>query len=148
MDAEFYKEFGELKGKVDGMSSQLVDLKQDVSKISDKIDLLGAVPYPVFDDHLKYADAHIKALTDRADANRDAIVKIFERLNLNDNSMTGKLSAFFNNAVVKIVGGGVILLVITVIAVTYMGEIQRMQQTVDDLRQDKTELKRDIEVQP
>lgn len=148
MDAEFYKEFGELKGKVDGMSSQLVDLKQDVSKISDKIDLLGAVPYPVFDDHLKYADAHIKALTDRADANRDAIVKILERLNLNDNSMTGKLSSFFNNAVVKIVGGGVILLVITVIAVTYMGEIQRMQQTVDDLRQDKTELKQDIEAQP
>lgn len=148
MDTEFYKEFGELKGKVDGMSSQLVDLKQDVSKISDKIDLLGAVPYPVFDDHLKYADAHIKALTDRADANRDAIVKIFERLNLNDNSMTGKLSSFFNNAVVKIVGGGVILLVITVIAVTYMGEIQRMQQTVDDLRQDKTELKQDIQVQP
>jgi len=148
VDTEFYKEFGELKGKVDGMSSQLVDLKQDVSKISDKIDLLGAVPYPVFDDHLKYADAHIKALTDRADANRDAIVKIFERLNLNDNSMTGKLSSFFNNAVVKIVGGGVILLVITVIAVTYMGEIQRMQQTVDDLRQDKTELKQDIQVQP
>lgn len=148
MDTEFYKEFGELKGKVDGMSSQLVDLKQDVSKISDKIDLLGAVPYPVFDDHLKYADAHIKALTDRADANRDAIVKIFERLNLNDNSMTGKLSSFFNNAVVKIVGGGVILLVITVIAVTYMGEIKRMQQTVDDLRQDKTELKQDIKVQP
>lgn len=148
MDTEFYKEFGELKGKVDGMSSQLVDLKQDVSKISDKIDLLGAVPYPVFDDHLKYADVHIKALTDRADANRDAIVKILERLNLNDNSMTGKLSSFFNNAVVKIVGGGVILLVITVIAVTYMGEIQRMQQTVDDLRQDKTELKQDIEAQP
>lgn len=148
MDTEFYKEFGELKGKVDGMSSQLVDLKQDVSKISDKIDLLGAVPYPVFDDHLKYADVHIKALTERADANRDAIVKIFERLNLNDNSMTGKLSSFFNNAVVKIVGGGVILLVITVIAVTYMGEIQRMQQTVDDLRQDKTELKQDIQVQP
>lgn len=148
MDTEFYKEFGELKGKVDGMSSQLVDLKQDVSKISDKIDLLGAVPYPVFDDHLKYADVHIKALTDRADANRDAIVKILERLNLNDNSMTGKLSSFFNNAVVKIVGGGVILLVITVIAVTYMGEIQRMQQTVDDLRQDKTELKQDIKVQP
>ena len=148
MDTEFYKEFGELKGKVDGMSSQLVDLKQDVSKISDKIDLLGAVPYPVFDDHLKYADAHIKALTDRADANRDAIVKIFERLNLNDNSMTGKLSAFFNNAVVKIVGGGVILLVITVIAVTYMGEIQRMQQTMDDLRTDNTELKQDIKAQP
>ena len=148
MDTEFYKEFGELKGKVDGMSSQLVDLKQDVSKISDKIDLLGAVPYPVFDDHLKYADAHIKALTERADANRDAIVKIFERLNLNDNSMTGKLSAFFNNAVVKIVGGGVILLVITVIAVTYMGEIQRMQQTMDDLRTDNTELKQDIKAQP
>lgn len=141
MDTEFYKEFGELKGKVDGMSSQLVGLKQDVSKISDKIDLLGAVPYPVFDDH-------IKALTERADANRDAIVKILERLNLNDNSMTGKLSSFFNNAVVKIVGGGVITLVITVIVVTYMGEIQRMQQTVDDLRQDKTELKRDIEAQP
>ena len=87
-------------------------------------------------------------MTERADANRDAIVKILERLNLNDNSMTGKLSSFFNNAVVKIVGGGVILLVITVIAVTYMGEIQRMQQTVDDLRQDKTELKQDIKVQP
>lgn len=148
MDTEFYKDFGELKGKVDGMSSQLVDLKQDVSKISDKIDLLGAVPYTVFDDHLKYADIHIKALTERADANRDSIAKILERLNLNDNSMTGKLSSFFNNAVVKIVGGGVILLVITVIAVTYMGEIQRMQQTVDDLRQDKTELKQDIQVQP
>lgn len=141
MDTEFYKEFGELKGKVDGMSVQLTDVKTDIGKISDKIDLLGAVPYSVFDDH-------IKALTERADANRDAIAKILERLNLNDSSMTGRLSTFFNSAIVKIIGTGVVLLVITVIVVTYMGEIQRMQQTVDDLRQDKTELKKDIEVQP
>lgn len=148
MDTEFYKEFGELKGKVDGMSVQLTDVKTDIGKISDKIDLLGAVPYSVFDDHLKYADGHIKALNERADANRDAIAKILERLNLNDSSMTGRLSTFFNSAIVKIIGTGVVLLVITVIVVTYMGEIQRMQQTVDDLRQDKTELKQDIEAQP
>ena len=115
-----------MKGQVAGMSKQLDSVETNIVKISDKIDALGAVPYSVFDEHLKTAGKHVEHLTARADENKAAIEKILKRLDLDDNSLSGRLSTFFNNAAVKIIGGGVITLVVVAIGLSYLNQINDM----------------------
>lgn len=145
VDAEFYKEFGELKGQVAGMSKQLDSVETNISKISDKIDALGAVPYSVFDEHLKTASKQVEHLTEREDENKAAIEKILKRLDLDDNSLSGRLSTFFNNAAVKIIGGGVITLVIVAIGLSYLGQINDMRKAIEGLRSNDVQIKTELE---
>lgn len=145
VDAEFYKEFGELKGQVAGMSKQLDSVETNISKISDKIDALGAVPYSVFDEHLKTASKQVEHLTEREDENKAAIEKILKRLDIGDNSLSGRLSTFFNNAAVKIIGGGVITLVIVAIGLSYLGQINDMRKAIEGLRSNDVQIKTELE---
>lgn len=145
VDAEFYKEFGELKGQVAGMSKQLDSVETNISKISDKIDALGAVPYSVFDEHLKTASKQVEHLTEREDENKAAIEKILKRLDLDDNSLSGRLSTFFNNAAVKIIGGGVITLVIVAIGLSYLGQINDMRKAIEGLHSNDVQIKTELE---
>lgn len=145
VDAEFYKEFGELKGQVAGMSKQLDSVETNISKISDKIDALGAVPYPVFDEHLKTASKQVEHLTEREDENKAAIEKILKRLDIGDNSLSGRLSTFFNNAAVKIIGGGVITLVIVAIGLSYLGQINDMRKAIEGLHSNDVQIKTELE---
>lgn len=145
MDAEFYKEFGELKGQVAGMSKQLDSVEANIGKISDKIDALGAVPYSVFDGHLKTASKQVEHLTARADENKATIEKILKRLDLDDNSLSGRLSVFFNNAAVKIIGGGAITLVIVAVGLSYLGQINDMRKAIEGLRSNDIQIKTELE---
>lgn len=145
VDAEFYKEFGELKGQVAGMSKQLDSVETNISKISDKIDALGAVPYSVFDEHLKTAAKQIEHLTERADKNKALIDVILKRLDLGDNSLSGRISTFFNNAAVKIIGGGVITLVIVAVGLSYLGQINDMRKAIDGLHSNDVQIKTELE---
>lgn len=145
VDAEFYKEFGELKGQVAGMSKQLDSVETNISKISDKIDALGAVPYSVFDEHLKTASKQVEHLTEREDANKALIDIILKRLDIGDNSLSGRLSTFFNNAAVKIIGGGVITLVIVAVGLSYLGQINDMRKAIEGLRSNDVQIKTELE---
>lgn len=145
VDAEFYKEFGELKGQVAGMSKQLDSVETNISKISDKIDALGAVPYSVFDEHLKTASKQVEHLTEREDENKASIDMIIKRLDLDDNSLSGRLSTFFNNAAVKIIGGGVITLVIVAIGLSYLGQINDMRKAIEGLHSNDVQIKTELE---
>lgn len=145
VDAEFYKEFGELKGQVAGMSKQLDSVETNIVKISDKIDKLGAVPYSVFDNHLKTAGRQVEHLAQRADENKAAIDAILKRLDIDDSSLSGRLSIFFNNAAVKVIGGGVITLVIAVIGLSYMGQINEMRRAIESLRDNDVQIKTELE---
>ena len=145
VDAEFYKEFGELKGQVAGMSKQLDSVETNISKISDKIDKLGAVPYSVFDDHLKAASKQVEHLTARADENKAAINSILKRLDIDDNSLSGRLSIFFNNAAVKIIGGGVITLVIVAVGLSYLNQINDMRRAIEGLHSNDVQIKTELE---
>lgn len=145
VDAEFYKEFGELKGQVAGMSKQLDSVETNISKISDKIDALGAVPYTVYDEHLKTANNQIENLTVRADENKAAIEKILKRLDLDDNSLSGRISTFFNNAAVKIIGGGVITLVVVAIGLSYLNQINDMRRAIEGLHSNDVQIKTELE---
>ena len=145
VDADFYKEFGELKGKVDGMSTQLTDVKLEVGKISEKLDRLSAVPMGVYNDHLKTASDQYKTLLARADENKAAIDTINRRLELDDNSLSGRLSVFFNNAAVKIIGGGVITLVVVAIGLSYLNQINDMRRAIDALRSNDVQIKTELE---
>lgn len=145
VDAEFYKEFGELKGQVAGMSKQLDNVETNTSKISDKIDALGAVPYPVFDEHLKTATKQVEHLTARADENKALIDMILKRLDLGDNSLSGRMSTFFNNAAVKIIGGGVITLVIVAVGLSYLGQINDIRKAIDGLHSNDVQIKTELE---
>ncbi len=145
MDREFYEEFGELKGQVAGMSKQLDSVETNIGKISDKIDALGAVPCSVFDDHLKTASKQVEHLTARADENKAAINSILKRLDIDDSSLSGRLSIFFNNAAIKIIGGGVITLVVVAIGLSYLNQINDMRRAIDSLRSNDTEMKTELE---
>ena len=145
VDAEFYKEFGELKGQVAGMSKQLDSVESNTNKISDKIDALGAVPYPVFDEHLKTATKQVEHLTARADENKALIDMILKRLDLGDNSLSGRMSTFFNNAAVKIIGGGVITLVIVAVGLSYLGQINDIRKAIDGLHSNDVQIKTELE---
>lgn len=140
-----YKEFGELKGQVAGMSKQLDSVETNTNKISDKIDALGAVPYSVFDEHLKTASKQIEYLTERADANKALIDMILKRLDLGDNSLSGRISTFFNNAAVKIIGGGVITLVIVAVGLSYLGQINDIRKAIDGLHSNDVQIKTELE---
>lgn len=146
VDADFYKEFGELKGQVAGMSKQLDSVETNIGKISDKIDALGAVPYSVFDEHLKTAGKQVEHLTARADENKALIDMIIKRLDLDDNSLSGRLSAFFNNAAVKIIGGGVITLVIVAVGLSYLSQVNDMRKAIEGLRSNDVQIKTELEI--
>lgn len=145
VDAEFYKEFGELKGQVAGMSKQLDSVETNIVKISDKIDALGAVPYSVFNDHLKTASKQVEHLTARADENKAAINSILKRLDIDDSSLSGRLSIFFNNAAIKIIGGGVITLVVVAIGLSYLNQINDMRRAIEALRSNDIQIKTELE---
>lgn len=145
VDAKFYEEFGELKGKVDGMSTQLTDVKSEVGKISEKLDRLSAVPMSAYNDHLKTASEQYKTLLARADENKAAIDTINRRLELDDNSLSGRLSIFFNNAAVKIIGGGVITLVVVAIGLSYLNQINDMRKMIESLHTTDVQIKSELD---
>lgn len=139
VDSNFYKEFGELKGKVDGMGKQLDTVQSSVSSIDRKLDELGAVPYSVFNDHIELKDKQMSLMGEKIEKNAEDLRAIREHINLKENSLSGRVSTFFDSAVVKLVGGGFVTVVIVVIGSQYMSQINSLEKTIESLRaNDKT----------
>lgn len=135
VDSNFYKEFGELKGKVDGMGKQLDTVQSSVSSIDRKLDELGAVPYSVFNDHIELKDKQMSLIGKKIEKNAEDLRAIREHINLKENSLSGRVSTFFESAIVKLLGGGFVAVAIVVVGAQYIDQINALEKTIDSLKQ-------------
>lgn len=93
------------------------------------------MPYSVYEEHVKRSEAERAALENKVNA-IDARVKTTEdRLNISSNSLPGRISTFLDASAVKIIGGGVILVIIFGVYFGYKEQIDSLNNKVHTIEQ-------------
>ncbi len=122
-DPELYKQIGELTGRFNtfetNMERQFQELKQTIREQS-------VVPYQVYEKHVAESRQDIDSLKTRVDTVEDA-------LKIRDASVTGKLSHFMDNAIVKAIGTSLILGVALLIYINYKTQIDSITEKIDNV---------------
>lgn len=118
-DPEIYKQIGELTGRFNTFEA---NMSKEFSEVKQAIREQNNVPYPVFEKHVL---EHTK-LAARVDAVEDT-------LKIKEHTITGKLAQFLDSAIVKIIGTGVVGVVLFAIYLNYQAQIDSISEKVDNV---------------
>lgn len=122
-DPKIYEQLGELTGRFNtfekNMADQFLDLKQVIRDQNN-------VPYPIFEKHALETNKQITDLDSRLEVVEDA-------LKIKEATITGRLAHFLDNALVKLIGGGVIMAVVIGIYLNYQSQIDSISNKVDNV---------------
>lgn len=119
-DPEIYRQIGELTGRFNtferNMDKQFLELKRTIREQS-------VVPYPVFEKYVTNTQKDITSLKSRVNLVEDT-------LKIREATITGKLAHFLDSAIVKVIGGGVILGVVFIVYLNYQSQINTLEQQI------------------
>ncbi|MCA9340880.1 MAG: hypothetical protein KDA17_08245 [Candidatus Saccharibacteria bacterium] len=121
-DPEIHRQIGELTGRFNtfevNMAREFAELKQTIREQS-------VVPYAVYEKRVTDIDTDIANL-------RTDVELIKDKLQIRDYSVTGKVAAFLDSAVVKIIGTGIVAAVLFAIYINYQQQIDSISEKVDN----------------
>lgn len=122
-DPEIHRQIGELTGRFNtfeqNMAREFSELKQTIREQS-------VVPYAVYEKHVQDESSAVEKL-------RGDIETIKDTLQIREHSVTGKLATFFDNAIVKIIGAGVVTTVFIGLYLNYKVQIDTISEKVDNV---------------
>ena len=122
-DPKIYEQLGELTGRFNtferNMAREFQELKQTIRDQS-------VVPYQVFEKHVLDAEQHIRDFDKRLNTIEDT-------LKIREATVTGKLAQFLDNAIVKIIGTGVVAAVLFAVFINYKSQIDSISNKVDNI---------------
>lgn len=128
MDPEIYKQLGELKGRFNtfenNMKQEFVELKQTIKEQS-------VVPYGIYEARVKATDIIHQNHEDRLKSIEGKVDVVEDTLQIREHTTTGKLAVFLDNAIVKVIGGSVILLVIAAMYYANQSQIKSLESQID-----------------
>lgn len=121
-DPEIHRQIGELTGRFNtfevNMAREFAELKQTIREQS-------VVPYAVYEKRVTDIDTDIANL-------RTDIELIKDNLQIRQHSLTGKVAAFLDSAIVKIIGTGVVAAVLFAIYINYQQQIDSISEKIDN----------------
>lgn len=121
-DPEIHRQIGELTGRFNtfevNMAREFAELKQTIREQS-------VVPYAVYEKRVTDIDTDIASL-------RTDVELIKDKLQIREYSVTGKMAAFLDNAIVKIIGTGVVAAVLFAIYINYQQQIDSISEKIDN----------------
>lgn len=121
-DPEIHRQIGELTGRFNtfevNMAREFAELKQTIREQS-------VVPYAVYEKRVTDIDTDIANL-------RTDVELIKDKLQIREYSVTGKMAAFLDNAIVKIIGAAIITAVLVGIYLNYKVQIDSISEKVDN----------------
>ena len=132
MDSELYKEISNLNGKIGKLEGKVDGFGAQIQKIDIKLDNLNVVPYAIFEERIRLTDRKFELHMSRIEKNEKSIDRINERLNIRDNSFTGKLGVFLESSLIKLVGGAIVA---AILFFMYMQQMQQIQSMADSIRE-------------
>ena len=122
-DPETYKQIGELTGRFNTFEA---NMSKEFSEVKQAIREQNNVPYPVFEKHVLDSESKHTKLVARVDAVEDT-------LKIKEATITGKLVQFLDSAIVKIIGTGVVGVVLFAIYLNYQAQIDSISEKVDNV---------------
>ena len=121
-DPEIHRQIGELTGRFNtfevNMAREFAELKQTIREQS-------VVPYAVYEKRVTDIDTDIANL-------RTDVELIKDNLQIRQHSLTGKVAAFLDSAIVKIIGTGVVAAVLFAIYINYQQQIDSISEKIDN----------------
>lgn len=121
-DPEIHRQIGELTGRFNtfevNMAREFAELKQTIREQS-------VVPYAVYEKRVTDIDTDIANL-------RTDVELIKDSLQIRQHSLTGKVAAFLDSAIVKIIGTAVVAAVLFAIYINYQQQIDSISEKIDN----------------
>lgn len=121
-DPEIHRQIGELTGRFNtfevNMAREFAELKQTIREQS-------VVPYAVYEKRVTDIDTDIAGL-------RTDVELIKDNLQIRQHSLTGKVAAFLDSAIVKIIGTAVVAAVLFAIYINYQQQIDSISEKIDN----------------
>ena len=134
MDPEIYKQLGELQGRFNtfeqNMAREFADIKQTIKEQS-------VVPYGVYEARTKATDTIHANHEERLKGLEGKVDGIEDNLQIREHTVTGKIAAFLDSAIVKVVGTGVVSLVLLAVYWNYQSQIEQLTKKVNEVEQVK-----------
>lgn len=122
-DPEIYKQIGELTGRFNTFEA---NMSKEFSEVKQAIREQNNVPYPVFEKHVLESESKHTKLAARVDAVEDT-------LKIKEATITGKLAQFLDSAIVKIIGTGVVGVVLFAMYLNYQAQIDSISEKLDNV---------------
>lgn len=121
-DPEIYKHIGELTGRFNTLEK---NIERQLDDIKETIKSQNSVPFEVFREYV----ADMKTTTKDFDERLEVVEN---KLNIRDASVTGKVASFLDNAIVRVVGTGAIVLFMAAVYVGYQKQVDVTNSRVDE----------------
>lgn len=122
-DPEIHRQIGELTGRFNTFE---VNMAREFSELKQTIREQSVVPYTVYEKRVADIDTDIAAL-------RTDVEIIKDKLQIREYSVTGKMAAFLDNAIVKILGAAIVTAVLVGIYLNYKVQIDSISEKVDNV---------------
>lgn len=122
-DPEIHRQIGELTGRFNTFE---VNMAREFSELKQTIREQSVVPYTVYEKRVADIDTDIAAL-------RTDVELIKDKLQIREYSVTGKMAAFLDNAIVKILGAAIVTAVLVGIYLNYKVQIDSISEKVDNV---------------
>lgn len=134
MDPKIYEQLGELKGRFNtfeqNMSTQFAEVKQAIKEQS-------VVPYSIYDKHVETSDTRYEKL-------RTDIEIIKDTLQIKEHTITGRVATFLDNAIVKIIGTGLITVLLIGVYLNYQKQIDTLTRKVNNVDSTQQIIQKDV----
>lgn len=121
-DPEIHRQIGELTGRFNTFE---VNMAREFSELKQTIREQSVVPYAVYEKRVTDIDTDIANL-------RTDVELIKDNLQIRQHSLTGKVAAFLDSAIVKIIGTGVVAAVLFAIYINYQQQIDSISEKIDN----------------
>lgn len=135
---ELSRSVGEIKGRLDTMEKTITSEMTDLRKA---IDNISAVPIGVYEERQKEIDAELQQHDLSLKGIEEDINQLNIRLDRRKLSLSGRVADFLDDAVVKTIGGGLLVIVLLAIYSSYQGQIKEIEAEIEHT----TNIVRDME---
>lgn len=121
---ELSRSVGEIKGRLDTMEKTITS---EMTELRKAIDNISAVPISVYEDRQKEIDAELQQHDLSLKSIAEDISQLNSRLDRRKLSLSGRIADFFDDAVVKAMGGGLLLVVVLAVYSSYQSQIKEIE---------------------
>ena len=135
---ELSRSVGEIKGRLDTMEKTITS---EMTELRKAIDNISAVPISVYEERQKEIDAELQQHDLSLKGIAEDINQLNSRLDKRRLSLSGRVADFLDDAVVKTIGGGLLVIVLLAIYSSYQGQIKEIEAEIEHT----TNIVRDME---
>ena len=125
---ELSRSVGEIKGRLDTMEKTITS---EMTELRKAIDNISAVPISVYEERQKEIDTELQQHDLSLKGIAEDINQLNSRLDRRKLSLSGRIADFFDDAVVKAIGGGLLAIVLFTIYSSCQSQIKDIEAELE-----------------